>query len=354
MSAIRALILSLLLLLGGVGPAAAAPEWRSAPEAFPERPTIEAPVGGWWTVDGAFARVHAPYAERVTAERLADHAARAVPRLSAALGVPAGGLVDIYLADDEAFARIQPYAPPDWADGTAWPLQGLIFLHLPSSRPGTAAPLEQVLDHELVHVLVGRAFSPHRPPRWLQEGVAQVYAGEVGPGTTELLGRAEVFGGLMSLDALAGGWPADPVRAQLAYAQSADVVAHLRAEYGEDAVRRLIAGLSGGAGFEAALARATGADLATVEAGWLERWDDPWAFLRLFGDGTLLLGLGGAVVVVGAWRRQRRARAKLARWEREEEERLLREQEAHARRMRLLAWSPRLVVDGGGRDELVH
>jgi hypothetical protein len=70
---------------------------------------------------------------------------------------------------------------PEWADATAWPELGAIFLRSPDIRVGGDEPLEQVLDHELVHVLLGRAFGDEQPPIWLQEGVAQVLAKQLGP-----------------------------------------------------------------------------------------------------------------------------------------------------------------------------
>lgn len=334
MALARALLVAVLTAWMAVAPAWAAPEWHPLHDALPPRPTIEAPAGGWYTEDGLYARVHGDWEDRQTVRRLADHAATAVPRLSRALRVPAGGALDVYVVDSAAFARIQPGAPPDWADGTAWPLDGLVFLHEPRSRPGMADPLEQVLDHELVHVLLGRAFAPARPPRWLQEGVAQLYAGEVGPDVALTLGQAAGLGGLPPLGWLAGRWPADALQARLAYAQSADFVAWLAGEHGEDVVPRLVDEVRGGKDLAAAVEAVTGRPLAAVEADWRDRWVESWGWLRVLADSSLWLGIAGLLVVVGWWRRRRRAQARLRRWEAEEEA---------ARRLheaRLASWRP--------------
>jgi hypothetical protein len=84
------------------------------------------------------------------------------------------------VASDADFRALQPGQPPTWADATAYPAAGPICLRAPALRSGTDTRLEQVLDHELVHVLLGRAFAPAQPPTWLQEGIARVFAGEVG------------------------------------------------------------------------------------------------------------------------------------------------------------------------------
>ncbi|MES2643758.1 MAG: peptidase MA family metallohydrolase [Myxococcota bacterium] len=311
----------LLSLYFFVGAALAGPTWQAAPTPIVERPAVTAPAGGWWTEDGQYARVHGGGADVVTTRRLADHAATAVPRIAHRLGVPAGGTIDIYLAPTQAdFERIQPNAPPDWADGTAWPRWGMIFLRAPSARPGTAERLEQVLDHEVVHVLVGRAFAPRTPPRWLQEGLAQFYSGELGPKVSEdltsvLFGRDELF----SLTQLSSGFHGNAVQAHHAYAAAADFIGYLGTEYGEDAVKGLINEMAGGAGFADALATVTGSDIATVEAGWRGRWSDPALLVKAVATTDLLWASGGILLALGAWRARRRTQKKLARWEEEEE-----------------------------------
>ncbi len=307
-------------LLFFVRAAFAGPSWQAAPEAG-ERPAVAAPVGGWWTEDGLYARVHGAPGDAVTVRRLADHAAAAVPRLAHKVGVATGATIDIYVAPSQAdFERIQPGAPPDWADGTAWPRWGLVFLRAPSARPGTAEPLEQVLDHELVHVLLGRAFAPRTPPRWLQEGLAQYWTGELGPAVADDLGSM-LFGRdeLLSLSELSRGFHGDPIQARHAYAATADFVGFLASEHGEDSVRALIAEMARGRGFDEALRVATGRDVADIEAAWRGRWSDPALVLKALASTDLLWAVAGLLAIFGAWRARRRTRRTLARWDREEE-----------------------------------
>lgn len=324
MAWIRALLLLLLLWPGGAG---AEPRWVAAPEASVEVPAIPAPPGGWWVEDGAYVRVSGASEDRATVRRLADHAARSLPALSTRLGIPSGGLLDVYVALPGTFQAIQPGAPPDWADGTAWPRQGLIFLHSPHDRPGDAEPLETVLDHEMVHVLVGRAFAPRPVPRWLQEGLAQVVAGELGPQVVDTITNARLYGGLIPIDTLVRGFPSDVLGARLAYAQSADFVAWLVAEAGEDGLRRLIQAMANGDTVESTLWEVTGRRLPELQAAWEDRWADPWLWVRAILNTEVLWVVGAALLVYGGYRRLRRGREKLARWE-YEERRLRERQEA--------------------------
>lgn len=310
------MLILLLHLLLGLGTAEAGATWRPAPEPLRERPAIEAPAGGWWTEDGVYAQVRGAHADRRTVERLADHAASSIPRIARRLELPAGVRIDIYVAASQGdFARIQPGEPPDWADGTAYPEHALIFLRAPSVRPGTAEPLEQVLDHEIVHVLLGQAFLPRRPPRWLQEGVAQVMAGELGPETARTIGHG---GDLFHLDEITRTFPDDPIRARMAYAVSADFMGFIEGEYGAGAVRRLVARMAAGDGIEDAIAAATGSPLATVESAWRGGWEDRLRWLRAEEFVNVLWGIAAVAMFLGAWRVRRRNRVRLARMEREE------------------------------------
>lgn len=298
---------------------AVAPTASSAPVDALIRSDIPAPPGGWWTEDGAWLRVHGAPNDRVTVERLAQHGNRSLPALAERLQVPVGAQVEIYLAPDERmFNEIQPGHPPDWADGTAWPSLGLIFLHAPSARPGTARPLEQVLDHELVHILVGRAFAPRVPPRWLQEGLAEYYSGEFGPNHVREILSFLPTSGLMPFATLSGGFPTDPMRAQLAYAQSVDLILFIADEYGEQSLAKLLDSASKGASMGWALREATGEDITTLERQWQARWSDPWVRWSVLMTDTTFWGIAVLISFVAAWKIRRRNHHKLRRWAEEE------------------------------------
>ena len=102
-----------------------------------------------------YADIYASIEDEAVAHELMRHAHTAIPRIAKQLGVSTGGAMQIYLANtQQKFQAMQPHAPPDWADGTAWPKNGWIFLRSPRIRSGLAEPLHQVLDHEIVHILL--------------------------------------------------------------------------------------------------------------------------------------------------------------------------------------------------------
>ncbi len=313
MTLLRAVLLLVLAHLAGP---ARAQEMYAAPASPVEVAPLPDPPRGWDTVYAPFLRVHGAPEDYPTLLHLARHGARSLPRLATELGVPIGDTIHVYVATSDAeFRALQPGRAPLWADGVAWPGLGAIFLHSPRARDNTGTPIEQVLDHELVHVVLGRAFQPHPVPLWLQEGVAEVQAGEVGPHTT----RGMANTGLMGLTALTDRFPDDPVKARLAYAQSAHFVGFLRAEYGPEALPTLIRHLAAGHDIDRAVHAATGHWLDDVDAAWRASLQTgiPLSFTALTADGVLL-GLGGLALLVGGVLRRRQFHRRLAEMEAEE------------------------------------
>ena len=300
--------------------------FSAAPAAEWVRPTLPgdssasiALPADWIQIEGLYARVHTPESQHAAGLRLSRTAEVSIPRIANTLGLPAARRMDIYLVDNQRdFESLQPRAPPDWADATAWPQQSLIFLRTDRVRGGVARPQAQVLDHEITHVILGQAFGAREVPRWLQEGLSQWIAGEYTPETTRRIASGMLGKGLFKLEELQGGFPRDPVRANLAYAQSADLIAWIAAEYGEEALRKLVIEMARGAYFEAAVRRSTGERVETIDRMWRSRLEESWIWLEpLFADNAWML-MGAGFLVIGFLGVRRRNRKKLARWSREE------------------------------------
>jgi len=266
---------------------------------------------GWDTVYGTYVNIHGHPNQEGLMMELSRHASDSVVKLSEQLGVPIGGTIHVFVAPtSKEFKTLQPGRIPEYADGTAWPERGTIFLRRPGLRGPGQRPLIQVLDHEIVHVLLGRVFAPNRPPRWLQEGVAQVESGEYEPNNVIRMRRGAIGGGLHSLRALSFGFPEDPRRADLAYAQSADFIVFLKHEYGEDTVRTLVREMANGGNIDRAVRRATGDFLEDVEVEWMRRFDDGLPlWVTLAGDMDAWwfgLGVAGFFGLIIARRRLRK------------------------------------------------
>jgi hypothetical protein len=118
--------------------------------------------------------------------------------------------------------------------------------------------MEEVLQHEVAHVLINRAAGGHRVPRWFHEGVARQaeLTWNLGERTRYLYEMAA--GGTVSpsqLDALFGGDTAEVARA---YVVSSAFVQHLLAVYGPALPSRVLRAMRAGHEFEPAFFDTTG------------------------------------------------------------------------------------------------
>ena len=317
---IRVLIALLVAWVAQASAVASEPSMSSL-DATVEIHTVGPPPvpADWVEIESPMARVYATSGDRPTALRLSRHIAARLPDLADQLQLPIGNRIHVVLAPTQAeFHSLQPGKVPGWADGTAWPQRGWIFLRAPRLRGEATDPLETVLMHELVHILLGRAFGARPVPQWLQEGLAQLMAGEYSAETTATLANGVLGDNLLSLYELSRGFPRGALRAQLAYAQSADFMAYIRNTYGMGAIQTLIAEMARGEAFAPAVRIATGDLVDDIDAAWRGRLrDSPLQLTPLMNEGVWWAF--GALLVPLAWFLVRRRNQKVvARWRREE------------------------------------
>lgn len=234
-------------------------------------------------------------------------------------GLQAPRHIDVVLAaTSEGFASAQPGAPPSWAAGTAYDDRAEIYLRTRLPRTGPSN-LEQVFTHEVVHIVLGRAWKRGDPPRWLNEGLSKYLAGEMAPGEHAVLARAAAGGSLLTMDTFTTRWPARAAHARLAYVQSVDFVAFL-ARQGDDVLPTLIDRMADGETLDAALIAATGETLEVQEERWRSRVTVWHALIPVLGSSGTFWGIGAVIFLFAAVKRRRAFHAKVA--ELEEAERL--------------------------------
>ncbi len=196
---------------------------------------------------------------------------------------------------------------PSWVSGYTDGVSNVVVL-LPERTPSYPdGGLEEVLAHEVAHVLIYRATAGRRIPRWFNEGVAML-AGR----SWRLRDQTELALGLLSgdkvplfmLDDLFEG---DRWQVERAYALSGALVQDLLDRYGTGLPAALFSRVAQGLSFDEALRRTTGASLVDVgEAFWarqgvLKRW------IPILTS-TAVLWLGIALLAIVAALKRRRDR----------------------------------------------
>lgn len=248
-------------------------------------------------------------AARGPAEHVARGLAGQVAEEEADLAALLGRQLDLPLqlrigVGREEFAALQPAnrRAPGWAAGVAYPDLGLVVLD--GLAAGRTGDIRAVLRHEVAHVALGRVARESRMPRWFTEGFAIVHAGEWSLSRSAVLARAVGQDALIPVEELGGGWPSSPTDVDLAYAQSASLVAFLAGQDEGLALRRLVAGLGEGLEFDAAIRVAYRQPLAGVELDWKRSLQARWGFVPVLLDNNLLW-IAAAGLSVLAWLRVR-------------------------------------------------
>jgi hypothetical protein len=211
-----------------------------------------------------------------------------------------------------------PY--PKYAAGVAYSEIGLVLLTLTPVHPNALDDVGEVFRHELAHVALGDAVGDsRRVPYWFNEGLAVHLSGESSLLRLRTLWSATLSGRLIPLERLDANFPADAVAADLAYAESADVVRFLLRQQERERFPRLIERVHDGQSFATALRDAYGLDFVSLEYEWREEIARKYSFWPVLFSGTIVwLGVLGLFVI--AWQKRRRKSKKtLEQWAKEEE-----------------------------------
>ena len=211
---------------------------------------------------------------------------------------------------------------PSWY--AAYTLPGRRLICISTEAAGDASVFRTTLRHELMHLAManwGEATFA-RVPRWLHEGMAQTFAGEVWlqDRSGSLVWRA-LFDQLPGLHEYQDGFGAEPLHAADGYALAFALVSRLQREYPPNFLARLYAVMGEGLSLDAALLHLTDLSLVTHEKNMREELQSLHAILQaLLGHFVTLLFLLSLITVPWIILRRRRRRATLEeKWESEEE-----------------------------------
>jgi hypothetical protein len=235
------------------------------------------------------------------------------------LGVSdSGPAIHVVLTTEDS--RLARDVPP-WISGFAVGESNLIVL-FPARSPGYPNDtLEDVLRHEVAHVLIWRAAGGRPVPRWFDEGVAMEVERE-----RRWRDQTQLFYQLLTgsetdlehLDRLFSGGPSDQTRA---YALAGAFVHNsLLKDHGPSAAREILMRVHDGSPFDTAFAGVTGVTPSHAEAAF-------WSHQRIWTSwvpivtSTTMLWLAVTFLALAAiYMRHRHNRQLEEQWEKEDSE----------------------------------
>jgi hypothetical protein len=239
-------------------------------------------------------------------------------KLAEELGEPVLDHVEVRIArTPEEMAQIAPAEVP-YASGIAFGELHLVVMTLTAPGSNEGVNLDEVFRHELAHIALADAVGGHHVPRWFNEGLAVFESGEAGALRYRTLMDAALSGTVMPLSDLDRGFPEDHYEVSIAYAESADFVRFLLRKADRLRFTALIERVRGGQAFDRALADAYASDLNKLEYQWREELRKRVTLVPVLTGGSFVWVLVIAALGIGWVKKRRRARATLARWEREE------------------------------------
>lgn len=250
----------------------------------------------------------------------------ALQRIEQDLGIVVEEGVRVTLVrGQEAFLEACGGRMPEWAMAAALPAEMRIVVDAALARPATADDLRLTLFHEAVHLALG-AVERGRPeplPLWFHEGVAQWLSDQsVLQTDPAVFIVAAEHGDLIPLAELSEGFPPEPERARLAYAESVSFIKYLTRARSRAVIRWIIEAYETEPDFPTAFRKAVGRPLEEVEQDWIgsRKSRYPWVrtVLRLLGLTGIMALLTVATFLIVKWRSRRQHRE----WEFEESWRL--------------------------------
>lgn len=174
----------------------------------------------------------------------------------------------------------------------------------------SAHPLDfrLTLMHEASHLLLHRNITNVSLPKWFDEGVAQWVSGGVKdiihPNDADILRRAVVSGGLISLYRLERNFPADRDGFALAYEESKSMIDFIERRYGSGAIRAIIDRLASGALLHEAVLNVTGVHLYDLERDWTGQLRTQHTWFWWFSDNIeWFLFVFAAMITAGGFAR---------------------------------------------------
>jgi peptidase MA superfamily protein len=191
----------------------------------------------------------------------------ALNRLAAETGATLQRPADIYIYHDQQALLGAMVYPQEWTGGAAYSSYNAIVIGIsPISLEWGISAVSHELAHLVIHQITDNPYL--RNPVWLDEGLAISAEPSVRTDYLLALRWAQAEGKLFSVRSLCSPFSAVPSLAILGYAQSWSLVQYLTDTYGQDKMLALLAVMSRGSDYDAALLEVYGFDIEGLDTLW--------------------------------------------------------------------------------------
>jgi hypothetical protein len=213
---------------------------------------------------------------------------------------------------------VEALSAPSWVAGYALPERGVVVLLAARSPRYPDSSIEDLLRHEVAHVLVGRASNNRPLPRWFHEGVAMIAGLAWGLEEQSRLAATLVRGAEVPMAVVDQRFSGGEGEVRSAYTLSGAFVRDLLRRHGRDAIGATLSGVAAGLPFDEAFARATGTTLAAAESDFWERQTFWYRWVPFLTSSVVLWILITLLALLAMKRRRARDAARMAAWEAQE------------------------------------
>ena len=196
----------------------------------------------------------------------------------------------IIAANIESFKQSLGGEFPDWGAAVAIKQKKLIIIKSPAHF-NIGKSLEELLGHELGHLMLDKASGGRWLPRWFEEGFCQLISGEWRFSNDILVTRAVWGSGLIPLTALEGVNKFGGAKASLAYAQSYLAVSSLVQEFGIEIISDFLTDYRETGNIYRAFFKATGYRYAEWDELWQKRTTDRYRMVLFLFDSGLFFAM---------------------------------------------------------------
>jgi hypothetical protein len=266
-----------LRMSGGMPPGSSIDYWWTVSDASGQPPVETAPAKvnfddnryNWRSLTQGSVTLYWYQGDDSFAGELMAAVQDALSRLSENTGAELQESVRLYIYANASDLQGSMIFPQEWTGGVAFTEYGIVAIGITPDASGLAWG-KGAIAHELTHLVVHQVtLNPYNSiPTWLDEGLAMMAEGDLGPSFVSALSQAINNNSLISVRSLSSPFSALTSLSLLSYAESYEVVNYLINEFGRNKMLELLNTFAQGSGYDDALLKVYGFDVDGLNLQW--------------------------------------------------------------------------------------